>query len=235
MISTEGSDGRAAPLAARDEALIRDLAAGLTPVRRLHPPARRVAAWLGAVGIGMLIMLPFFDWREVMPRVTASPDAWLAIVGSALTAVAAAIATVRLGLPDASRVWALLPLPFAALWLGASGIGCMRVVPLAGGPTLAGAQDSGDCFFFIVGVSVPLALILAMILRRSYTLHPLLLTQMAGLACAAASATLLVLIHPFQISWLDLGMHALAVALVMLAAWAAGMPMLRRTFSDDAM
>lgn len=218
-------------LTARDEALIGQLASGLTPVRRLRPPAQRIAVWVGVIALAVLAMTPFVDWPTVMPRVMVSPDAWLAIVGSALTAVTAVIAAVRLGLPDASRRWALLPIAPAALWLGASGAGCMRIAPVAASTAAAGAQDSGDCFAFIVGVSVPLVLVLALILRRSYTLHPHLMTQMAGLACAAASATLLVLIHPFQISWLDLGMHAMAVALVMLGAWAAGLPMLRRTIS----
>lgn len=231
MSANEGSGPQhTSQLTARDEALIRVLSAELAPVQRLRPPLLRVAGWIGAIGLGALIMAPFVDWPGVMPRMMATPDAWLAIVGSAFTAIAAVIAAVRLGLPDTSRGWALLPFAPAVLWLGASGAGCMRP-PINESSIPGGAQHSGDCFVFIVGVSVPLAIVLAMILRRSYTLHPHLMTQMAGLACAAASATLLVLIHPFQISWLDLGMHALAVALVMLATWAAGLPVMKRTIS----
>ena len=53
-------------------------------------------------------------------------------LGWIATTVSAAFAAFELSLPDRSRAWALLPLPAAALWVGASGLGCMRACMLPG-------------------------------------------------------------------------------------------------------
>ena len=49
----------------------------------------------------------------------------LAWTASLLTGATAVVAAAHLALPDRSRRWALLPLPFLALWLTASGVGCL--------------------------------------------------------------------------------------------------------------
>src|SRR5689334_10733072 len=120
------------------EPLIRDLAAGLEPVRRLRRPMLRALGWLGVV---------------------AAIALGLAVFGSAATAALAAIAAFELSLPDAPRAWAWLPLPGALLWVTASGLGCLRVWFLPD-THVAVLGETRDCLIFIVSFSVPLSALL---------------------------------------------------------------------------
>ena len=208
------------PRAEGHERLIHDLAADLRPVRRLRPPGLRALAWLAAVGAAGAGLASISDLGAVRDRLAAAPDMWLALAGSAATAALAALAAFQLGLPDRRPAWALLPLPAALLWLGASGLGCLRgrVLP---GVHPASLGDAMDCLAFILGLSMPLSALLVLMLRRAATLEPGLTAAMAGLASAAAAATLLALVHPFDASVTDLVVHAVTVLAVVAAnrAW----------------
>jgi hypothetical protein len=140
--------------------------------------------------------------------------------------VLAAIAAFELSLPDRNRLWALLPLPAALLWIGASGAGCLRTW-LITDTHAAVLDDSKDCLLFILGISVPLSALLLAMLRRAYPLRPGLAAAIAGLASAAAAATLLNLFHPYDASATDLVVHVAAVALVVTANRAYGGRMLQ--------
>jgi hypothetical protein len=129
-------------------------------------------------------------------RITASPDMWLAVFGSIATKTTSAIAAFELSLPDRSCAWALIPLPAAALWVEASGLGCMRAYVLPD-THVATIGETRDCLMFIIVLSVPLAVALVIMLRRACSLAPSLTATMAGLASAAA-ATLLNFFHPFD-------------------------------------
>lgn len=203
-------------LATPHEDLIRGLAAGLTPVRRLPPPTLRALAWLGAVVVVAGVLAAFANLPDVWHRITAAPDMWLAVVGSIATMALATLAAFELSLPDAARAWALLPLPAALLWIAASGFGCLRgwLLPET---HVAVMNEARDCLMFIVGLSVPLSALLIVMLRRACPLQPGLTAAMAGLAAAAAAATLLNFFHPFDAAATDLVVHAVAVALVVLA------------------
>ncbi len=196
--------------------LIRGLAAELRPVRRLPPPLFRALAWLAVVVALAIVLAAFANLDAVWQRISAAPDLWLAVVGSTLTAVLAAIAAFELSLPDAPRAWALLPLPAALLWLGASGFGCLRVW-IAPQSHVAVIGEARDCLMFIVFLSVPLSALLLLMLRRAYPLYPGLTAAIAGLAVAAAAATLLNFFHPYDAAATDLVVHAVAVALVVAA------------------
>ncbi len=198
------------------ERLIRDLAANLTPVRRLRPPSVRALTWLAFVIATAIVLAMFADLHALGHRLFAAPDMWLAVTGSALTAILAAIAAFHLSLPDARRMWALLPLPAALLWIVASGVGCLRTwfVP---GTHVADLSEARDCLIFILGLSVPLSALLIVMLRRACSLQPGLTAVIAGLAAAAAAATLLNFFHPFDAAATDLAVHAIAVALVIAA------------------
>jgi hypothetical protein len=195
------------------DALIHDLAADLVPVRRLRSPATRALMWLGAVVAIALVLAAFSDVTAVARRLTAAPDMALAAIGSALTTVLAAFAAFLLSVPGHSRAWALLPLPAALFWVAASGAGCLRSW-LISDVHLATMNEEKDCLLFIVGLSVPLSVLLIVMLRRAFALDPGLIAVLAGLAAAAAAASLLVLFHPFDASATDLAVHALAVCLV---------------------
>ena len=71
---------------------------------------------------------------------------------------------------------------------------------------------------FILGVSIPLSLVLMLMLRRGFSLQPKLAAAMAGLAAAAAAATLLNFVHPYDAAAVDLLVHAFAVVVVIAAA-----------------
>jgi len=198
------------------ERLIRDLATDLPPVRRLRPPFVRALLWLAMVVLAAIALASFADLAALERRITAAPDMWLAALGAAATTALAAVAAFQLSLPDASRAWAVLPLPATLLWIGASGFGCLRTwfVP---GTHVADISEARDCLFFIVGLSIPLSALLIMMLRRACSLQPGLTAAVAGLAAAGAAATLLNFFHPFEMAATDLTVHAFAVALVIAA------------------
>jgi hypothetical protein len=193
--------------------LIRGLAASLRPVRRLPPPLFRAVAWLAVVVALAIALAAFANLDAVWQRISAAPDLWLAVIGSTLTAILAAIAAFELSVPDAPRAWAALPLPAALLWVGASGFGCLRgwVAPRS---HVAVMSETRDCLMFIVFLSVPLSALLLTMLRRAYPLYPGLTAAIGGLAVAAAAATLLNFFHPYDAAATDLVLHAVAVGLV---------------------
>jgi hypothetical protein len=196
--------------------LIHGLAANLEPVRRLPPPLLRALGWLAMVAALAIGLAAFANLDAMWQRLTAAPDLSLAVIGSTLTAVFAAIAAFELSMPDASRGWAALPLPAALLWVGASGFGCLRVW-IAPTTHVAALGEARDCLVFIVALSVPLSALLLVMLRRAFPLYPGLTAAIGGLAVAAAAATLLNFFHPFDAAATDLSVHAAAVAMVILA------------------
>lgn len=205
----------------RHDSLIGQLTADLAPVRRLPPPALRALGWLAAVAAIAVALAVFSDLHAMWVRITAAPDSALAVIGSLATAILASIAAFELSMPDARRAWAWLPLPAALLWIGASGFGCLRgwVLPES---HVAVLDESQDCFLFIIALSVPLTLLMLLMLRRACPLEPGLTAIVAGLAVAAAAATLLNFFHPFDAAATDLAVHVVAVALVIAANRAFG-------------
>jgi hypothetical protein len=157
----------------------------------------------------------------MMRRLAAALDMWLAVIGSTLTAVLAVLAAFELSLPDRKAAWALLPLPAAAVWVSASGLGCLRqwLIPDTHPTT---PQDAQSCLAFILCISIPLSIPLIAMLRRACSLRPNLAAAIGGLACASAAATLLNLVHPYDAAATDLAVHALAVVVVVVANRAIG-------------
>lgn len=191
------------------DSLVDDLVGGLEPVRRLPAPAWRAFAWLAAVlGIAAILM-PMADMNGLHTRL-GTPDLRLAAFGAGLTAVTAALAAFMTSVPGRSLRWALLPVAPAAVWIGASGLGCLRGW-IAPGTNLADGHAMEGCFAFLVGVSLPLSVLLVVMLRRACPLHPNLTAALGGLAAAAAAATLLVPFHPHDATATDLLIHAVTV------------------------
>jgi len=204
-----------------NDRLISALTEDLRPVRPLPPPALRTLFWLLLVAAIAVALALFADVTAMWHRISATPDICLAVLGSIATMTTAAFAALELSLPDRSRAWSLLPLPAVALWVGASGLGCMRAHILPD-THVATMSESRDCLVFIIGLSVPLAAVLVVMLRRAYSLAPSLTAAMAGLASAAAAATLLNLFHPFDAAATDLAVHAVAVLFVIVAVRTLG-------------
>lgn len=196
----------------RLDGLLDDLSGDLRPVRRLAPPAVRALGWFGAVLALTLVLAPFADLHAVRERL-AVPDLGVAALGAVLTALCAALAAFQTSVPGRSRLWALLPLPPLALWLGASGLGCLRAW-IAPESNLADAAEMRGCLYFLLGVSLPLSVLLVLMLRRACPMRPNLTALLAGLATAGAAAALLVPFHPHDATAIDLAMHALAVCAI---------------------
>lgn len=203
------------------EALIDRLGTELVPVRRLLPPWLRTVGWLLVVAMIAALLLMHYGAATMLRRWAGAPDLAWAGAGAVITAISAAWAAFSLGVPGRRTAWAWLPLPGAALWIGASGLGCLRDW-LAPDTQIAGLHQSAACLMFIVVFSVPLSALLIVLLRRACSLRPVLTAVMIGLASAAASASLLEICHEFDAAATDLLTHAAAVALVVAANAAMG-------------
>lgn len=199
------------------EQLIESLSRGVAPVRPLPPPARRALLWLTAVALvtGLVLLryadLAAFAARFAAPRMTIEAAAIL------LTGVTAVIAAFHLSLPDRSSLWRYAPLPPLALWIGTSTLGCLQY-GLGLGPPGHRAGESTHCFAFIVGVSVPLAVLLYAVLRRARPLDPLPVALTAALGVAALAAFILQFFHHFDVTATDLVVHLAAVLFVVAVA-----------------
>jgi len=212
---------------ARHHALIDELGAELVPVRRLLPPWMRTLGWLALVAAFSVLLFAHYGDAPMLRRWAGAPDLGWAALGAVLTAITAAWAAFTLAVPGHARVWAWLPLPPALLWIGASGLGCLRTW-LAPGTSIATLHQSADCLVFIVSFSIPLSAMLVWLLRRACPLRPLLTALLVGLASAAASASLLEICHAFDAAATDLLTHALAVLIVIGANAAMGGRLLSR-------
>src|SRR5690348_6497559 len=89
--------------------LIETLSRNVTPVRRLAPPLRRAALWLGVVAVlGGLAIVLFAD-LDVFTARAQHLALDLELAGSLATGCLAVIAAFHLSLPDRPLGWALLP------------------------------------------------------------------------------------------------------------------------------
>jgi len=200
--------------------LIRRLAQDAGPVRRLRPPLTRAVFWLlGVAVLSFVIVLAFADAGLFLSR---AADTYLLIdlIATLMTGIAAIVAAFHLSLPDRSAGWALLPLPPLTLWVATSGYSCWRHW-LVYGPDGWSLGESVDCFRMILGVSIPLGIGLFFVLRRARPLAPVPVAALGGLGIAAIAAVLLQFFHPFDVTFLDLGVHVVAFGLVVLGSAAS--------------
>ena len=117
-------------------------------------------------------------------------------------------------------------IPAFALWIGASGLGCLALPggTDAWGDTLA---EAGECLAFLLKISAPLLALMLFMLWRVAPLMPWRVVALGGLASTGAAASLLALVHPHDAALLDLGAHAIAIVAV-LAVGAVAARLARR-------
>ena len=199
------------------EQLIASLGQDLHPVKPLRPPQWRALLWLASVGLLMLLVVLRYADLAAMARRVAQPRLALECVAALLTGIVAVVSAFYLSLPDRSDLWRFAPLPPLALWLACSGVGCLEN-GLGLGPAGARLGESTHCFRFILAVSVPVAVLLFAVLRRSRPLLPLRVALCGALGVAALAAFVLQFFHPFDVTLIDLSMHALAVVLIIGSA-----------------
>jgi hypothetical protein len=193
--------------------LIHALGDDLTPVNPAGRPEVQAAVWLSIVIAAGAVLARFSDIDESVSRLNSAPDMWVAASACALTAVLAVIAALEISRPDRNPAWALLPLPSAAIWIAASSVGCFRLWVSPDTPP-ASLDEAKACLTFIFGFSAPLSFLLILMVRRGFSLWPRLTLALAGLASAAASATLLNFFHPYDVAVTDIAVHAVAISLV---------------------
>jgi hypothetical protein len=196
------------------EQLIADLGSRLIRVKPLRPPIVRALQWLvlaallsAALIIGMRPDFAVLGLRASDPRLALELGATL------ITGIVAIIAAFYLAIPGHAGRWALAPLPPLLLWIACSGLGCLR-------NGLGTAHY--DCLVFVIGVSVPLALLLVWFLRRARPIAPLPVALTGGLGVAAIAAFVLQFFHPFDVTVIDLAIHIAAVGAVLLVFSTAG-------------
>ena len=203
------------------ERLIERLAAEAEPVRRLRPPGLRAGLWLLAVAAVAAIAIAAFADLHVFAQRARDPKLVADMIATVVTGIAAVLAAFELSLPDRRAAWALLPLPPLAAWIATSGYNCYRHW-ITFGPDGWELGESTHCFRFILSVSVPLGLTLWLLLRRANPLAPGRVAAVGGLGIAALAATLLQFFHPFDVTLMDLSVHAVAIAIVIAVSslWA---------------
>lgn len=211
------------------QTLIDQLTAGARPVRRLRPPAVRAGVWLAAGLAIIVVLVVLLGLRADIAGLLQRPAFMLGLGASILTGLLAALSAFMAGLPDRSRLWALLPLPAAALWLGSVGYGCLtNWVGLTPGAWAPGEITS--CLTTLVFSSVPLSAVMFAMLRHSGRFRPTAALCCGSLAVAAFSSTALVLLHRFDASALILA-WTFGAALVI---WAADMLVGRQVLAAQA-
>jgi hypothetical protein len=195
------------------EQIIERLVADARPVRRLRPPALRAALWLLAVAAVAGVAILLFADLDIADRRLHDPKLVLEMIATLLTGIAAVIAAFHLSLPDRSPVWALLPLPFLAVWIASSGYACYRHW-INFGPGGVELGESAHCLRFMLAISLPLGVSLLLMLRRAAPLTPVRVAAVGGLGIGAVAAFILQFFHPFDVTFMDLTVHLGTVALV---------------------
>ena len=210
--------------------LIGRLARGPVGAAALPPPLVRATRWLALVAALAVLLAFFADLDAMAGRLTGQPEAAIGLAASVLTMILAALAAFEIALPDRSPLWALLPLPSAALWVAAGIAGYARVVmdETAYDPTL---EEVRNCLLIILALALPLCALLVAMLRRAFPLWPRLAAATAGLAAAAAGLSLFTLFHPWEDAAVDLAINLLALALVIGASLWFGSPALTHRLS----
>jgi hypothetical protein len=196
------------------EQLIADLSGGLTAVRPLRPPIVRALQWLAVAALLAAALVLMIQSEPAAARLRhADPRLALELAATLITGIVSIIAAFHLAIPGRAGRWALAPLPSLLVWLACSGIGCLQY---------GFGTANYDCFVFVVALSVPLALLLLWFLRRARPIAPLPVALIGGLGVAAVGAFVLQFVHPFDVTVLDLVVHAAAVAVVLIAFATAG-------------
>ena len=179
----------------RTEELIDTLVESAAPVQRLRPPLVRAALWLAFAAA--LVALIAAGHGGIRPGflVQLQQPAFAVTTGAALaTAILSAITAFAVSIPGRSRWWLALPLPALTVWMSTIGYGCFADwVSL--GPDGFRVSAEMPCAALLVMTSIPLAIVLAAMLRYAATLRPGAVAVTGGLAIASIVAAALPLFH----------------------------------------
>ena len=203
------------------EDLINQLVQGAAPVRRLSRPLSRAAFWLALAGMVIGGMAGVDGLCPNLPSRLMDPLYATSLGAAGLTGILAAAGAFMTGLPDRSRLWAVLPVPALLVWLGATSLSCV----LCWTPTPAGffqADGALHCGGVFLAVSAMLAGSLLWMSRRAPVADRWATAWLAGLAVAGLATLGLALTRTFAESALILVWNLGAAALtapVLASSW----------------
>ncbi len=213
-----------APQTGTDQVIAR-LMRDAPPVRRLRPPFLRACLWLAAFAAVSTAGIMLFADMAVFHHRMVTFEMQIELFGTLATGLLAVIAAFELSMPDRSHRWALLPFPALAVWLAGSGAGCYRSW-LVSRDGMWALGDTWHCFGFVMGFGLPISLALLWALRAARPVSPFPVALMGGVGAAALAAFLLQFFHPFDVTFMDLSVHALAVLVLVCAVTWRGRPAL---------
>jgi hypothetical protein len=196
------------------EALIQALVIDASPVRRLRAPRIRAALWLGTATLAAAAMIFAVTGITLFKAGAANPRAlaeWWAMVATGIVGITAAH---HLAIPGHSPYWRKAAWWPAALWLSLAVAGC-----LSGANGVSWTDGSNlwhylECFGFVVGCGVPLAIVLSGSVRRALPVWPTDTAIQGCLGVGALAIAFMRFFHPVDLSVIDLASHLTALALV---------------------
>lgn len=206
--------------------LVEALVSGAAPVRRARRPLVRAALWLllAAALVGALAA-----WHGVRPDFSArlrDPGFCVSFAAALLTGALAALAAMEVSLPDRSRLWLVLPLPAAALWVGGISWGCLAHW-VAFDPGHVQTAELLRCVTTLLASSIPLSAAMFWLLRHAARLRPVPSLFAGALAVAALTSAALALLHEFDASLMILAWNFGTALLVLAVDAAVGRRVLR--------
>ena len=134
---------------------------------------------------------------------------WLALAGSVLSAVLAAVAAFYLCAPAPNPAWMMLPVPAIVLWTAATAFGYLTL-PADADPWGDTIVEARQCLGFLLGAGLPLLALIVFMLWQAAPVAPRRVLGMGALAAAGAAASLLTLVHPHASAFADLCGHGTA-------------------------
>ncbi len=203
----------------RTDSLIDRLAADVRPVKPLRAPAPRALMVLAPIiAVAAIAIAMLGDVAGLAARYSGR-EALLALEMAAMlaTAVLAIVAAFFVSVPGRSYRWIAAPVPFFAVWLLVSGLGCYEDLVRRGGADWE-LGESLQCLLFILAASALLAPLLVWRLACARPIDPLPVALLGGLGVAAMSALVLQFFHPFTVTLIDLAVHLVAMLIVVAAA-----------------
>lgn len=205
----------------KTDLLVEALVAGLTPVRRISPPWRRLVWWLAisVPAVGLVVWM--FGLRPDLLRHLGQTNFLLYEAAALLTGVVGAYAALCAGLPDQPSWKSWLPIAPLALWVGTLGHQCLDVLLRLGPAGLTLTSDAMCLPAIAIGGVVP-AITMVLLLRQSRQFRATPACLCGALAAAAFSAAVLRLYHTEDAALMVLVWQLGSVALFTLLAGAMG-------------
>jgi hypothetical protein len=184
-----------------------------SPVRRLRSPLMRAGLWLAFAMVVLAVFAVCHGLDADLAAHLGQPDFTVGIGAALATGILAAVAAFELSLPDRPRWLLLLPVPTLAVWIGATGYGCLTDwIAIRGDGMEVG--ESLRCFAIMLLASVPLAIALALMLHYAALLRSGGVAFMGGLAIASITSVAHALLHGEQATAMILAWNLGAAALI---------------------